>query len=202
MKKSDGLAFPEKQGLYDPDNEHDACGMGFVVNVKGIQSHSIILQGLEVLENIEHRGACGCEPNTGDGAGILTQVPDRFFRSICEFDLPEKGKYGVGVIFMPRDEAQREICFAVFEKVVSDEGQKLLGWRAVPVDNSDLGDTALLAEPQMYQVFVEGFTIIEEDPLGFERILYLIRKRVEKEIRDKLGESGFYVASFSSRTLV
>ena len=199
---SDIPGYPLKQGLYSPQNEHDACGMGFVVNVKGVQSHSIVVQGLEVLENIEHRGACGCEPNTGDGAGILTQIPDRFFRSVCKFELPRKGKYGVGVLFLPSEKDQLDLCRNVIENIVYEENQHVLGWRSVPVDNSDLGDTALEGEPQMFQVFVGQGGMIDKDPLEFERILYVIRKRTAQEIRNSMGASNYYAASFSSRTII
>ncbi len=198
---SDISGSPAQQGLYNPQNEHDACGMGFVVNVKGVQSHSIVGQGLEVLQNIEHRGACGCEPNTGDGAGILTQIPDRFFRSVCEFDLPDTGKYGVGVLFLPREKKKQDVCRKVIADIISGVGQKVLGWRLVPVDNSDIGDTALAGEPQMFQVFVGLNDAIGQDPLEYERILYIIRKLAAKQIHSTLA-SGYYAASFSSRTVI
>ena len=141
---------PGKQGLYDPRHEHDACGVGFVVDLKGRKSHRIIEQGIEVLLNLEHRGACGCEENTGDGAGILIQVPHAFLARECEkagIELPAYEAYGVGMVFLPRDEAGRRQCEALFEKAVREEGQQLLGWRTVPTDNSPIGPTAKAGEP-------------------------------------------------------
>ena len=149
--------IPAKQGLYDPRYEHDACGIGFVVNVKGKKSHQIVDQALTVLENLDHRGACGCEPNTGDGAGILLQVPHAFFREACAdigFDLPTPGKYGIGMIFLPQDVQQQRQCMAQLESIVEGEGQRVLGWRDVPTVNADLGATALSCEPAIKQVFI------------------------------------------------
>src|ERR1043165_5907528 len=123
---------PGRQGLYDPAYEHDACGVGFVVNVKGAASHAIIEQGLQILANLTHRGACGCDPLTGDGAGILTQMPDAFLRKACatvDITLPELGEYGAGMVFLPERVDERNECLELFEKVVREEGQRLLGWR-------------------------------------------------------------------------
>ena len=128
---------PGRQGLYDPAHEHDACGVGFVVNVKGQASHVIIEQGLQILANLTHRGACGCDPLTGDGAGILTQIPDAFLRKVTpavDINLPPLGEYGVGMVFLPERVDERNECLELFEKVVREEGQRLLGWRRVPVD--------------------------------------------------------------------
>src|SRR5947209_18283287 len=127
--------FPSKQGLYDPRFEHDACGVGFVVNIKGEKSHEIVDQALSVLQNLDHRGACGCEENTGDGAGILMQIPHRFFAkeaAALNLALPRPGEYGVGVVYLPRDQAARARCEKMIEKIVRDEGQRVLGWRTVP----------------------------------------------------------------------
>ena len=129
--------LPERQGLYDPMHEHDACGVGFVVNMKGVKSHTIIEQGLQILANLTHRGACGCDPLTGDGAGILTQMPDAFLRKVCaelDITLPAAGEYGAGMVFLPERVDERNECLEMFEKVVREEGQRLLGWRRVPVD--------------------------------------------------------------------
>ena len=149
--------IPPKQGLYDPRYEHDACGIGFVVNVKGKKSHEIVDQALTVLENLDHRGACGCEPNTGDGAGILLQVPHAFFREACAdigFDLPAAGHYGVGMVFLPQEAQQQRQCVAQLESIVEREGQRVLGWRDVPTDASNLGSVARDVLPVMRQVYV------------------------------------------------
>src|SRR5712692_9026459 len=142
--------YPRKQGLYDPRYEHDACGIGFVVNIKGEKSHEIVQQALTVLQNLDHRGACGCEDNTGDGAGILLQVPHKLLSRVCReagIKLPdESGDWGVGMIFLPSDKAERRHCEEALERIVAEEGQVFLGWRDVPVDNSPLGATALKVE--------------------------------------------------------
>jgi glutamate synthase (ferredoxin) len=148
---------PEKQGLYDPQYEHDACGVGFVVDLKGRKSHDIVAKAVRILENLEHRGACGCENNTGDGAGILIQTPHRFLNRVADalnIRLPEPGAYGVGCVFLPTDETERRWCEQAFEKVVKEEGQRVLGWRDVPVDNSSIGPTARETEPVQRQLFI------------------------------------------------
>src|SRR5215469_12076127 len=139
------ISAPTKQGLYDPQFEHDACGLGFVVNMKGKKSHQLVSDALKILVNLDHRGACGCEPNTGDGAGILIQVPHEFLSAQATklgFKLPAAGQYGIGQLFLPQDPAEREGVKAELAKVISNEGQTVLGWRAVPTDNSSLGKTA------------------------------------------------------------
>src|SRR5579871_5501530 len=144
--------LPPKQGLYDPWFEHEACGVGFVVNVKGKKSHSIIRQGLSILINLNHRGACGCEANTGDGAGILLQMPHEFLKEACQdarVDLPGPGEYGAGIVFLSKNRAEREHCEGIFEKIVREEGQQFLGWRTVPTTNVSLGATARASEPCM-----------------------------------------------------
>src|SRR6188508_725052 len=147
--------LPPKQGLYDPQHEKDSCGVGFVVHLKGKRSHAIVEKGLELLVNLEHRGACGCEANTGDGAGLLIQMPDVFFRSqALGFELPPVGDYGAGLIFLPNDPAERELVKALFGRIVAEEGQRLLGWRHVPTDDRALGDRARAAEPVFEQVFI------------------------------------------------
>ena len=198
--------IPPKQGLYDPRYEHDACGIGFVVNVKGAKSHEIVDQALTVLENLDHRGACGCEPNTGDGAGILMQVPHAFLRDACAdvgFDLPSPGQYGVGMIFLPPDAQQQRQCMAQLESIVEREGQTVLGWRDVPTVNADLGATALSCEPAIKQIFVARDAGLSDD-LAFERKLYVIRRSAENAVRygDAPGGNFFYVASLSYKTLV
>src|ERR1035438_861436 len=130
---------PGKQGLYDPQFEHEACGVGFVVNIKGRKSHAIIQQALQVLLNLDHRGACGCEANTGDGAGILIQTPHTFLKEATRsagFTLPSPGEYGVGMVFVPHDPAQRAECEKIFGEITAEEGQPLLGWRTVPTSNA------------------------------------------------------------------
>ena len=198
--------LPPSQGLYDPAHEHDSCGTGFVVNIKGEKSHDIVEKGLEVLRNLEHRGACGCDPLTGDGAGILMQVPDEFLRRECaalRITLPASGEYGVGMVFMPLDVAKRNACEEIFERVVRDEGQHVLGWRTVPVDESQCGDIARQGMPSIRQIFIgRGTDIGDEETL--ERKLYVIRKRVATEGAEvRLGEGElFYVCSLSSATIV
>ena len=197
---------PGKQGLYDPQFEHDACGLGFVVNMKGKKSHQLVSDALQILVNLDHRGACGCEANTGDGAGILIQVPYDFFASEAKrlgFTLPAAGQYGVGQMFLPKDPAQREAVKAEIAAIIKAEGQTLLGWRDVPVDNSSLGKTAVSAEPFMAQVFV-GRNPSIKDEMAFERKLYLIRKQAEQRIRYSKKFAGgeiFYVSSLSARTI-
>ncbi len=200
------LGAPLKQGLYDPQFEHDACGLGFVVNMKGKKSHQLVSDALQILVNLDHRGAVGCEPNTGDGAGILIQVPHDFFVTEAArlgFKLPAVGEYGVGQMFLPPNPAEREAIKNEFAKIISAEGQTLLGWRDVPVNNSSLGKTAVSAEPFMAQVFVGRGAAIK-DEAAFERKLYVIRKVAEQTIRygNKLaGGKWFYVSSLSARTL-
>src|SRR6266446_6705404 len=197
---------PPKQGLYDPQFEHESCGVGFVVNIKGRKSHGIIQQALEILLNLDHRGACGCEANTGDGAGILIQPPHDFLKLVAKearVKLPKPGEYGVGMVFMPHDRAQRAECEKLFAEIVSEEGQKLLGWRSVPTDNTTLGATAKLSEPFMRQVFIGRNSKVTDD-MAFERKLYVIRKRAENLIRYSGLKGGhrFYVASLSCKTLI
>jgi glutamate synthase domain-containing protein 2/glutamate synthase domain-containing protein 1/glutamate synthase domain-containing protein 3 len=197
---------PAKQGLYDPWFEHAACGVGFVVNVKGRKSHEIVRQGLSILIHLNHRGACGCEANTGDGAGILMQMPDAFLREACQDEnirLPEAAEYGAGMVFLPKERAEREKCEQLFERIVAEEGQRLLGWRTVPTSNVSLGGTARASEPHMRQVFI-GRNPNLRDPMAFERKLFVIRKRAVSEIRGGgfAGSEYFYIASLSYKTLV
>src|SRR6266568_3666538 len=201
------IGLPPKQGLYDPQFEHESCGVGFVVNLKGQRSHAIIQQGLEVLLNLDHRGACGCEANTGDGAGILIHPPHDFLKLVAKearVKLPGPGEYGVGMVFMPHDRAQRAECEKIFARIVAEEGQRLLGWRTVPTDNNSLGATAKVSEPFMRQVFI-GRNPKLADEMAFERKLYVIRKRAENAIRYSgkvQGGDFFYVSSLSYKTLV
>ncbi len=200
------LGPPAKQGLYDPAFEHDACGVGFVVDVKGRKSHKILQQGLQVLENLDHRGASGAEVNTGDGAGLLMQIPHAFLHDAARkarIDLPAAGDYGCGLVFLPRSATLRRRIEQRFEQIVQSEGQTVLGWRTVPTQNSMLGETAKSCEPFMRQVFV-GRASDVADEMAFERKLYLIRKRAYSEIRESTlaGAEYWYVCSLSSRTLV
>ena len=201
------IGLPPKQGLYDPKNEHDACGIGFVAHVKGQKSNRILRQALEVLVNLDHRGARGSEPDTGDGAGILMQIPHRFFQSACEgigINLPWPGKYGVGMIFLAPDRDERHAQEKVLERIVEEEGQVVLGWRGVPTDNIHLGETAKRVEPAIRQIFI-GRSEEIEDQDAFERKLYVIRRRAALEIRFKgemPGSEHFYVSSLSSYMIV
>lgn len=203
------LSQPSKQGLYDPQYEKDACGVGFVVNVKGEKSHAIVRQAMTVLINLKHRGACGCEANTGDGAGINLQLPHKFFRKVSAdngFALPAPGEYGAGMIFLPKDVTRRSEFERRFEEIIRDEGQTVLGWRTVPTNNASLGATALAGEPCVRQIFVarNSAALIGDDPLAFERKLYVMRKRAEQAIRyggEKNGDQ-FYISSLSSRTII
>ncbi|MBI4628113.1 MAG: glutamate synthase subunit alpha, partial [Candidatus Rokubacteria bacterium] len=197
---------PPAQGLYDPAHEHDACGVGFVVDIKGRPSHTIVRQALQVLINLLHRGACGCEPNTGDGAGILLQTPDRFLRRECArlgIPLPAPKAYGCGLVFLPRDPRQREKVQVLLHTIAEEEGQRLLGWRQVPTDDRLLGATARSVEPHLMQVFI-GRGPAVGDHAGFERKLYVIRKLFEKAVAAlDIPENKFaYLPSLSSNTLI
>ena len=197
---------PGPQGLYDPRFEHDACGVGFVVDIKGRRSHRILEQAIQVLRNLDHRGACGAESNTGDGAGVLIQMPHAFNEEVCRkarFTLPPPGEYGSGIIFLPRNQTVRRRIEERFEQVVQAEGQQVLGWRTVPTSNGMLGETARSCEPFMRQVFIRRNPAIT-DELAFERKLYVIRKRAYNEIRTSTmaGAEYWYVVSLSSRTIV
>ena len=166
-------APPLKQGLYDPRYEHDSCGLGFVVDVKGRRSRVIVEQALQVLLNLEHRGASGCEANTGDGAGILLQIPHEFFARQCrhrKFKLPGPGEYAVGMVFLPGNGASRRECERLFERIVRDEGQRVLGWRTVRTNDSGLGPTARASKPVVRQIFIGRGGRILDDAV-FERKL-------------------------------
>ena len=201
------LGPPPKQGLYDPEFEHDACGLGFVVNIKGKKSHQLVSDALQILINLDHRGACGCETNTGDGAGIMLQVPHEFLAAQTAklgFKLSAPGQYGVGMVFLPKNSAERDAVKAEVAKIIFAEGQTLMGWRDVPTDNSTLGKSAIAAEPHMAQVFI-GRSAGLKDDAAFERKLYVIRKVAEQTIRygnQIAGGKWFYVSSLSARTIV
>ncbi|MDE2756624.1 MAG: glutamate synthase subunit alpha, partial [Acidobacteriota bacterium] len=200
----DGL--PKKQGLYDPRFERDSCGVGFVVNVDGTRSHLIVRQGLEVLSNLAHRGACGCDPETGDGAGALIQIPHEFLQRDClalGLQLPPAGEYGVGMVFLPREDEARAGLEQVLEEVIEAEGQDLLGWRDVPVDSQAIGSLARESEPVIRQVFI-GKNAGLKRGADFERKLYVVCKRVEREVEKQGLDQGesFYIASLSAATVV
>ncbi|PYV40491.1 MAG: glutamate synthase large subunit [Acidobacteria bacterium] len=200
------VGLPPKQGLYDPQFEKDSCGVGFVANMDGTRSNQIIRQALEVLLSLSHRGACGCDPETGDGAGILLQIPHEFLSQECSkmgLALPEAGHYGVGMVFLPRNEHQRQQCQAFFEKVIQEEGQQVLGWRDVPVNNEAIGAVAREVEPVIRQIFIgRNFHLKHESQ--FERKLYVIRKRVESLVEASGMEEAdtFYISSLSCVTLI
>jgi glutamate synthase (NADPH/NADH) large chain len=198
--------WPIQQGLYDPRQERDACGVGFVAHIKGKQSHDMIRQGLQILENLTHRGAVGADPLAGDGAGILLQIPDAFLREQCAAKgvvLPAIGSYGVGMLFLPRDTTARESCEKIIAERIAAEGQELLGWRDVPVDNTGLGETVKKVEPVMRQVFIaRGKNCRDAD--AFERKLLVIRKTMEHMVNslNNSQSKGFYCPSMSCRTIV
>jgi glutamate synthase (ferredoxin) len=199
--------LPPKQGLYDPQFEHDACGVGFVANIKGKKSNEILRQALIVLLNLTHRGARGAEPDTGDGAGILFQVPHAFLSKECAdagIRLPAPGEYGVGMVYLSYDDAERQNCERIFEEIIRKEGQQVLGWRTVPTDSASLGKTARVAEPLVRQIFIARDPSIGDD-MAFERKLYVIRKRAENAIRysgEVEGGDYFYISSLSYKTIV
>lgn len=200
--------LPPKQGLYDPAFERDACGMGFVAHIKGEPSHAIVTEALSILCNLEHRGGQGCEPSTGDGAGILLQIPHVFLTKECEaigISLPNVGDYGVGMLFLSPDEQVRKQNEEQFEQIVREEGQIFLGWRTVPTNNSSLGDTSKSVQPYIRQAFIGRGELLATDPMAFERKLYVIRKLAEKALRynkEAQGSDYFYFSSLSSRTIV
>jgi glutamate synthase domain-containing protein 2/glutamate synthase domain-containing protein 1/glutamate synthase domain-containing protein 3 len=192
-------------GLYDGQFEHDACGVGFVVHIGGQASHDIIRSGLQILVNLTHRGACGCDPLTGDGAGILTQLPHDYYQSVAReagFELPPAGDYGTGLVFLPRDEAERRWCEDRLAQSVADEGQRLLGWRDVPIDNACIGHTARAVEPVIRQVFIGRGASTPRDLLEWK--LYVIRKLLERAVTasDLTQKQCCYLPSLSSRVVV
>ncbi len=197
---------PVRQGLYDPANEHDACGLGFIAHIKGQKSHAIVTQGLAILRNLTHRGATGADPLQGDGAGILIQLPDAFLRRVCGHQgltLPAVGQYGVGMVFLPKEPASRRACEQEIERAVESEGQILLGWRDVPTNNSGLSERTKEVEPIIRQVFIaRGSNAMDQDAL--ERKLYIIRKKSGHAVQALKLRHGkeFYVPSMSTRTLV
>ncbi len=197
--------IPAPQGLYQPRNEHDACGMGLVASIRGEKSHDIIRKGLEVLINLTHRGAAGCDPETGDGAGILIQIPHSFFARECGelgITLPEEGAYGVAMCFLPVDKHSRLQCEGVFERIAQEEGLKVLGWRDTPVNGDAIGREARASQPYIEQLFVGRPEGLDEE--SFERLLYRVRRRTENEVvaSEIEGKDDFYVPSLSCRTII
>src|SRR5580693_677046 len=197
--------LPVEQGLYDPRNEHDACGIGFVVNIQGEQSHEIILKGLQILINLAHRGACGCDAETGDGAGILIQIPHKFFARECAnlgFTLPPVGEYGVGMVFLPVEPSHRLQVEGILERIAREEGLTVLGWRDTPVEVDAIGRIARASQPYIEQIFIGGASGMPADEL--ERKLYIVRKRAESEIAatNLPDKHFFYIPSLSSRTII
>jgi glutamate synthase domain-containing protein 2/glutamate synthase domain-containing protein 1/glutamate synthase domain-containing protein 3 len=195
------INMPPPQGLYDPANEHDNCGVGFIANIKGKKSHSIVLRGIEILCNLTHRGAVGADPLDGDGAGLMIQMPDAFYRDVCDFELPQEGDYAAALIFLPQDTVAGEKCCKVLERELAAVGCELLGWRDIVTDGSSIGRNARAVEPVVKQLFVGRGKV---ESAKFELMLYLARKRAENAIRnDKLaGDELFYICSLSSRTIL
>ena len=196
--------YPVSQGLYDPEHEHEACGIGMIANINGKQTHSIVQHAITILCNMEHRGGQSSDTSTGDGAGILTQIPHRFFQKQCEKEniyLPREGEYGVGMVFLPKDHDTRMKSKEIFERIIAEEGQRFLGWRPVPINESFVGKVASKTKPAIRQLFIK----VSEDiktPIDFERKLYIIRKRIEKEIASMEGYGDVYISSLSTRTIV
>ena len=198
--------LPQKQGLYDPQYEHDACGVGFVCDVKGRASSRIVQDGLTVLRRLSHRGAVGADPKTGDGAGILLQMPHGFWQCVAEKEkikLPQPGQYATGMIFLPTNQGERDFCRRTLEAQVKALGFELLGWRLVPVDDSVIGSTAKETQPVIEQVFIKNPAEIK-DPAAFERLLYVVRKKTENAIRQERmhQKSFFYITNLSCRTFI
>ncbi|MDD9841752.1 MAG: glutamate synthase subunit alpha, partial [Alphaproteobacteria bacterium] len=213
------MGLPEKQGLYDPRHEHDACGIGFVANIKNVKSHAIIRDGLTILKSLEHRGAVGADPKAGDGVGILIQMPDAFFRKAAaqeNITLPDEGTYAVGVFFLPPDKATRQKIEKLAEKITAEENHKILGWRDVPIDNRDLGESIRPSEPIIRQLFIANGRMGQAAQAGqaeqtertrddFERDLFIIRRRIElavSALQLKTAQGFFYIPSMSSRTIL
>jgi glutamate synthase (NADPH) large chain len=201
---------PEKQGLYDPRHEHDACGMGFVVNLDGRKTHEIVQKGIQILINLTHRGACGCDPETGDGAGVLIQIPHDFFARECAklgFTLPEPGEYGVGMMFLPVENAQRLLCEGMVERIAREEGLTVLGWRDTPLHGDAIGRQARATQPYIEQIFIQKGEGTDGRPMTqdeFERKLYVVRRRSEIEVAASEFDDNefFYVPSMSSRVII
>ena len=199
------LGLPPAQGLYHPQYEHDGCGVGFVADISGRKSHDIVLKGVQILINLTHRGACGCDPETGDGAGILIQIPHSFFdreSTKLGFRLPAPGEYGVGMVFLPVDRHERILCEGILEKIATEEGLKVLGWRDTPLNGNAIGRLARASQPYIEQIFIRRGPEMDQDAL--ERKLYVVRKRAEAAVAesDFKEKDFFYLPSLSSRTII
>ena len=181
------------RGLYDPAFEHDACGVAFVATMTGQPTHEIVQQALTALTNLEHRGASGSEPDSGDGAGILIQVPDELYRAVVDFELPAPGRYGVGTAFLPTEPGEAGVAVKTIEAIAAEEGLTVLGWRDLPTDDSMVGKTARSAMPAFRQIFISG--PVGDDELHLERLAFILRKRAERD-------AGVYFPSLSTRTIV
>ncbi|SET53354.1 glutamate synthase (NADH) large subunit [Oceanobacillus limi] len=196
--------YPEKQGLYHPDFEHEACGIGMIANINGKKTHNIVQNAINILCNMEHRGGQSADTSTGDGAGILTQIPNRFFQKQClkeNIHLPRKGEYGVGMFFLPNNLDMRMECKQLVESIIQEEGQTCLGWRPVPLNESFIGKVAAKSKPTIRQVFVQKSEELP-DQMAFERKLYVIRKRIEQEVAKNPEYEDVYISSLSTRTIV
>ena len=195
--------LPQKQGLYSPENEHDNCGAGFICSLQGKKTNDIIHKALDILVKLEHRGAVSSDGKTGDGAGILIEIPHDFFVKKCDFDLPDHHEYAVGMVFLPKKENQKEFCIKTFESEITRQGLSILGWRKVPVDQSQVGAIAAQTEPDVCQIFVgKGSKKLSEQE--FNTKLYIARKVAEHQIQaSKLSQANyFYLPSFSTHTLI
>ncbi|WP_406687594.1 glutamate synthase large subunit [Rossellomorea vietnamensis] len=196
--------LPVAQGMYDPAQEHEACGIGMIANIDGTKSHNIVQNAINILCNLEHRGGQSADTSTGDGAGILTQIPHHFFKKQCEKEdiiLPRKGEYGIGMVFLPENYEKRMKSKEIFERIIDEEGQKTLGWRPVPLNDSFVGKVASKSKPFIRQVFI-GVSEDIESRMDFERKLYVIRKRIEQEVATVEGLEDVYLCSLSSTTIV
>ena len=192
--------YPQQQGLYDPQNEHDACGVGMIVDINGKASHKIVLDGIKILDRLLHRGAVGADSQTGDGAGILTQIPDGFFRKTLNFKLPNAGEYAVMMAFLPQGESDAEKCRGIIRQCAHAEGFEVLGSRDVCPDKSAIGGLALETCPRIEQFFFSNKGLLQD---GLERALYLLRRVIENRAESELGaRDDFYICSLSSRTIV
>jgi glutamate synthase (NADPH/NADH) large chain len=209
MHRAVHYGYPPKQGLYDPAFEHDSCGVGFVANINGRRDHQIVRDAATILRNMTHRGACGCEANTGDGAGILTALPHEFLRLVVKDDLkanlPEPGRFAAGLVFLPRVASERESCKAAVERIICEQGQRLVGWRRVPTDakRADIGPSAAATEPVIEQLLISAKEGLSSE--AFERQVYLIRKRASHLLRgDRSLKQAkmFYICSLSTKVMI
>jgi glutamate synthase (NADPH/NADH) large chain len=195
---------PAAQGLYDPRNEHDSCGVGFIANVKNKASREVVEKGLEMLVNLTHRGAVGADPLMGDGAGLMSQIPHKFFAKSVEFDLPEKGGYAIAMVFYPNNPGLRDQCAELLKSCLEKEGLDLIGERVVPFDNSCLSEGVIATQPIIEQVFIKKPADLDIE--DFERKVLITRKVISNRIYTSLPEvqsdNGFYVVSLSARTIV